>query len=267
MPAPVQCAPCCTTPLTISVPGGQGLPGGAAINGINAFTATSASFVIPAINSTVTINVLNSQWMAIGELLFISDGIKQGTFQVTAIPTTSSVTIKFLGFPGDSTPGSTIGSPAVVTPTGQKFTPPSPQNVYGSGAVYELTATPAQLAMGANPPTMAFAGSGTFLVWAWANIKFLSATWAANHTMDLHVRRTNNTPTDLAPAVTATTPIITTATQNFGSLWQLPPLIYVATIGDVLELWGSLSAQLDNYSAGVHAVQVTQTALIFQQLF
>ena len=264
---PVQCQPCCISTVTVAVPGVQGLPGNAGANGINAFTALTAPLVIPAVNSTVVAQVLNSQWIGIGELLFASDGIKQGTFQVTAVPTTTSVTLKFLGFPLDSTPASTIGAGGIVTPTGQKFTPPTPQSVYGSGAVYELTATPAQLAVGASPPTMAFAGSGTFLVWSGASIKFLSATWAANHTMDLHIRRTNNTPTDLAPAMTITTPIVTTATQQFGSLFSLPPLIYPATAGDVLELWGSLSAQLDNYSAGVHAVQAVQTWLIFQQLF
>jgi len=261
------CVPCCTTPQTTNIPGTEGLPGLNGNPGINAFTATTADFVIPAINSTVTALVLSSVWMAIGELLFVSDGTKQGTFQVTALPTATSVTLKFLGYPLDSNPGDTIASAAIVTPTGQKFTPTSPQTVYGSGTVYEMTAAPAQLAMGTNPPTLTLPDTRTYLLMALANIKFLSVTWAANHTADIHLRRTNNTAADLVPSLTLTTPIITTITDEYGE-FATPPIIYTpAQAGDIIQLWGSLSAQADNYSAGVHAVQVTQTALVAIQLF
>src|SRR5206468_822119 len=117
-----------------------------------------------------------------------------------------------------------------------KFTIPSPQTVYGSGAVYEMTAVAAQLAMGAGPPTLTIGSTGLFLLFALANVKFLSVTWAANHTMDLHLRRTNNTAADLVPAMTLTTPIITTITDTFG-LFSLPPIAYTpAQAGDTIEL-------------------------------
>lgn len=265
MSAIAPCVPCCATSTPVQIPGVEGLPGIDGANGVSAFTATTSPKVLQAVNATQTFDVLNSDWMAIGEFLFVSDGTDWGTFQVTAIPTSTSVTLKFLGRPGDASPGVTIDAAAVVTPTGAMFSTPAPTSKYGSGTVYEMTATPAQLAVGTNPPTITLPATGNFLLYAMANIKFLSVTWAANHTADVHIRRTNNTPADLAPAMTLTTPIITTITDEFG-LFNLPPIYYAGTSGDVLELWGSLSAVPDNNAAGAHAVQVTQTAIMAVQL-
>lgn len=268
MAATVACQPssCCTTVQTVNVPGVEGVAGTPGTNGVSSFTFTSASFVIPAVNSTVTASVLSSVWIAIGELLFVGDGSNMGTFQVTAIPSSTQVTLKFLGYPLDSAPAATITLGATVTPTGQKFTPAAPQTVYGSGTVYEMTASAAQLAVGTNPPTLTLASTGQWLIYGFANVKLLSVTWAAVHTWDLHIRRTNNTATDLTPAQSMVTPICTTLTSELNAV-QLPPISYAGTAGDTLELWGSLSALPDNTAAGVHAVQVTQTALVAVRLF
>lgn len=266
MPATTQCTPCCTTPQVTNVPGVAGDPGASGADGINAFTATTTNTTIPAVNSNVSVNVLNSDWMAIGELVFLSDGTDFGTFQVVTITSQTVVSLKFLGYPLDAAPGAIIGSGAVVTPTGQKFTAPTPQSIYGSGAVYEMAIATANLTMGSGATTLTLAGAGKWLLFAQANVKFLSVTWAANHTLELHLRRTNNTAADLTPTMTMTTPIITTITDTFG-LFSLPAIPYVpAQAGDIIELWGSISALPDNTAAGTHAVQVTQTALVALQI-
>lgn len=101
------CVPCCTTPLSVAVPGPTGQTG---------ITTTGASFVIPAIGSTVNITVGDSSWIKALKNLFISDGAVAGNFIVTLVNGATSITAKFLGFVGDSAAGSTIASGAVVMP-------------------------------------------------------------------------------------------------------------------------------------------------------
>lgn len=100
-----SCQPCCSTPTTTDIPGSQG---GSAI------TTTGASFVIPAVNASVTITVGDSSWISALKNLFISDGAHAGNFLVTAVNGLTSITAKFLGLVGDTAPGATVASGALV---------------------------------------------------------------------------------------------------------------------------------------------------------
>lgn len=115
------CVPgCCSTVPPVNVPGVEGEPGigtdGA--DGVNAYTVTLSDFVIPAVNSNVTVGVGTSIWMVVGEIVFAGDGTDQGHFQVVSLPGNTSAELKFLGYRGDSAPGATVDAGAGVTPSG-----------------------------------------------------------------------------------------------------------------------------------------------------
>lgn len=113
---------------------------------------------------------------------------------------------------------------------------------YAVGTAYSLTATPAQLTFGTTSPGVTITTAGTYLIQASANIKYNGATYAANQTATLKLRRTNNTAADIANSSrTSTLRVITTITDNVGVL-PLPEVVYTATAGDIIQLWGSVSA-------------------------
>lgn len=66
-------------------PGPQGLAGingTNGTNGLNAFTTTSASFVQPALNVSVTFSVVENRWIAVGQTIYISNA---GFYRVTSV--------------------------------------------------------------------------------------------------------------------------------------------------------------------------------------
>ena len=110
MPAVENCSTaCCTTTTTVNTPGDQGQ---------SAFTTTTSNTTIPAIGATVVVDVSNSDWMAIGQVVVLSDGVDVGHFEVTAIASAISVTLEFLGQTGDASPAAIIGSGAKVVAGG-----------------------------------------------------------------------------------------------------------------------------------------------------
>ncbi len=159
MSSPVPCTPnCCTTPQVVNVPGAQGLPGAPCVpcvNGVNAFTLTTADFVVPVTGNNVTVAVVNTAWMVIGQVLIIGQG---GTViadpgpmngQIVSIPSSTSVQVKALGYPGDVASGTTIGTGtnaggAVVGPAGLQIA--SPVGI-ANGGTGQVTAAAAARAL------------------------------------------------------------------------------------------------------------------------
>ena len=239
MSAVIPCTPCCPTTQTVNVPGAQGFNGADGTNGSNAFTATSAQFTVTD-GTAQTIQVLSSAWIAVGELLFISDGTHKGTFQVTAVPTTTSVTVAFLSYPLDTAVPFTMALAAVVTPTGQKFTPGTPKNLVGTGTVAVTSAT-TQLNVASNPPTWTIPDTHTYIIFSRAKFDSTGLTYAGTTALTLKLRRTNNTPADLL-SIVWTFPAAPVQNQSILAL-TLPPLFYTpAQVNDVIELWGATAA-------------------------
>lgn len=95
------CQPVCDTVTQVSVPGPAGINGTNGINGTsgqNAYTTVSILGAMPGELASVTLTVVNSDWMAIGEVVWLTrvDGTVKGYMQVTALPTPTSVTLKNL---------------------------------------------------------------------------------------------------------------------------------------------------------------------------
>jgi hypothetical protein len=218
------------------------------------------------VNNTVQVFALNTTWMGVGELVFISDGTTFATFQVTAIGSSTQFTAKFLGYPLDAAVG-TILLGAIVTPSGQRPSSFAPQSIYGSGAVYELTITDGILGVGTNPPTLTLSGTGTYLLFATATVNLLAAI-VGNESVNIHLRRTNPAAANIAPTMLNLLPNsgVTLLTQGFGLL-SLPCIPYSGTAGDVIELWGTIGVQISNFAAGTHSVRISQTSLVAVRLF
>lgn len=102
--------------------------GPAGLNGSNAFTITTNSFVQPAVSSTVVVPVSASGqytgiWAVVGQNIYIEGG---GYYEVTA-STTASITVENLGYTGNASVGATVATAANVSPAGL-------QGTSGSGA-------------------------------------------------------------------------------------------------------------------------------------
>lgn len=107
MSATLDCGTsCCAVPQTQNVPGVQGQ---------NAFTFTTASFVVPALGAQVTISVINSDWVSLGQTIFIEGA---GTFTVSNINSSTSVLLTYQNVSSNTATGNTIAAGAEVSPAG-----------------------------------------------------------------------------------------------------------------------------------------------------
>lgn len=116
------CTPCEEVPTT-QVPGpagNDGADGADGADGVNAFTLTSADFVMPAELANVTTTVVDNTWMAVGQPIFIETA---GFFEVVSVNVDGvTVTIKNL----EDTPNNAYldnVAPATNISTGVKVTP------------------------------------------------------------------------------------------------------------------------------------------------
>jgi hypothetical protein len=87
------------------------------VNGINAIGIVASDFVIPAIGSTVTVTLDSTAWCVVGAIV-IATG--PANFLVTVVPSSVTVTLEFLGYPGDIAPANTILAGSIVAPAGQR---------------------------------------------------------------------------------------------------------------------------------------------------
>jgi hypothetical protein len=153
---------------------------------------------------------------------------------------------------------------ALTATNGIFYAPNCPINTnftsYASGTAYTLTITPAQLAFGTTSPSITIQNAGTYTIRAGIGVKYVSATYAGAQTITLKLRRTNNTPADLTNGGrTVELPVLTTFTG--GDVMTTPEIIYTATAGDIVQIFGSISAtpsagSVQTDSAEIVAVRV-----------
>lgn len=92
---------------------------------MDAFSLVTAAFTVPVTGNNVTVAVVNSSWMVIGETLIFGQGVGSAltnpgpmTAKIVSIPSTTTVQVEALGQAGDVASGSTIDANAIVSPTG-----------------------------------------------------------------------------------------------------------------------------------------------------
>ena len=222
--------PCCNTIEVSQVPGPTGNAGNAGSNGINAFSITTASFVLPAANGTVT--------------------------GLVSFPSATAVLLQWLNYPGDATTGSTIASNATVTPTGQQG--PALANTFANGLTTGTTKGTAQSGLGLGQDAVISTGSGltqaitasatqvgaiavtipalgSWLYIATVAVDFLGVTFSANRTITANIRNVTQN-TDLASVVLHTQ---AQTTQNMQTTPMHIPFLLdtTAAVSDVLQIW------------------------------
>lgn len=133
--------------------------------------------------------------------------------------------------------------------------------IYAAGTAYQLTAVSTALAFGTTSPALTIDKAGTYLLTGRANIKYNGATFAASRTVDLKLRRTNNTAADITNTlITGATDVVTTKTFTFGVL-NTPQVLYTANAGDIISLFGDVSViptvgSLDVVEASIVALRL-----------
>ena len=118
-----NCACACPTPEIIEIPGSpgeNGTAGAAGTNGQNAFTTTTAGIDLPGAAGPVVSpsTFVSTSWMAINQVIWVSDGTNGAHFKVLTKPSTTSATLEWLDYVGDSVATTTIASGATATPSG-----------------------------------------------------------------------------------------------------------------------------------------------------
>lgn len=135
-------------------------------------------------------------------------------------------------------------------------------SVYAVGTAYSLTGSSAALDFGTTDPNLTFSKAGTYLVIPRIVVKYNGATFIANQTLTLKLRRTNNSAADLTNSQTVLTlRVITTITDGFEV--TMPPVFYTTSnADDIVTIYGVLSA---TPSAG--SVDVVEASIIAVRLY
>lgn len=253
MSTPINCCLPCPTVEVTAVPGPEGANGADGAPGINAFTITSADFVVPAINGSVTVNVGNSSWATVGQNIFIQGA---GTFSLTSKPGTGSMTLTYLNYAGNTHAGETITAGAGVSPAG---TQPSVTLLPGVSS-YQLAGS--QVLTNSSVQLLGSSvvlAAKSYLLLATFRLDYDVATFASHEAIEIKLRETVNGPADVANAiVNLNTPITSAVTGTFieGSL---PAVVYTAAAGDTVEMFGSIAAT--PYSGSIQVVELSILAL------
>lgn len=130
-------------------------PGGLkGVDGTNAYSTTTASFTMPLSGQTVTVAVDGNAWNYIGQVVSMQTA---GTFVVTALPTSTSLTLENTGASGNAAPTTSITS-------GKKLV-----NGSGGGGAATRTGVPREIYIDAaamvprtsNPPEVLSQEQGT----------------------------------------------------------------------------------------------------------
>lgn len=136
------------------------------------------------------------------------------------------------------------------------------KSVLAAGTVYSLTNTSAAVTFGTTSPSITLDQAGTYLIIARSNLLYNAATFAAVRDVTIKLRRTNNTPADLAAGMTTLikTAIITALTYTFGDVF-IAGLYTTTAVNDIVSLYADVSVvptvgSLDITEANIIAIRL-----------
>lgn len=134
--------------------------------------------------------------------------------------------------------------------------------IYAAGTPYTVTATSSALTFGTTNPTITFDKAGTYLLLSRTNYEFVGSTFAANRSLTTKLRRTNNTAGDLTNSPTVIGTNVVTTVNGVLQNVVTPPILYVATIGDIITVFADVSVVP---TAG--SLQATEASIVAIRLF
>ncbi len=114
-----------------------------------------------------------------------------------------------------------------------------------------------------NNGTITLTASGNYMLWGRTYLKYNNATFAGNQTGTIKLRRTNNTATDVS--FSTTSPVFDVVTSYTGGIGVIttPPVMYTSTAtGDIIGVFGSLSA-----APGAGSVEATEASVMAIRLW
>ncbi len=145
---------------TQGLPGSTGATGAAGTTGsagVNSFTTTTASFTQPAGSANVTVPVVNSTWMAAGQIIFVATG---GNYKVVSLPDSQDVVLQNVTYPGNAAPGTVIPTAQGVMVGGHLGASGVKGDTGATGATGATGVTGANGTNGATGPTSAIRHAG-----------------------------------------------------------------------------------------------------------
>lgn len=154
-----------------------------------------------------------------------------------------------------------LESPADKTKLDTLFLPQA-YDAYSSGTAPNLTATSSAIIFGTTSPQITIAVAGTYRINARAVINYNGLTVATSRTVTLKIRRTNNTAADIPNSNTdIITGITTLLTAPLAEIIT-PDVVYAASAGDVLTIFGGYSGT----TIAIGTLPVTQASIHAQRV-
>lgn len=95
------------------------------IQGVNAYTALTSSFVQPAVSGFIAVDVIDTSWMGTGQVLYVESG---GYYEVAGVIDGVTVSLENLGTSGNASPAATVLNASKVSPAG-------PEGATGGGSI------------------------------------------------------------------------------------------------------------------------------------
>jgi hypothetical protein len=169
------------------------------------------------------VNVLNSDWAALNQTIYISDGTNFAHFSVISKPSSTEFTLQWLDYPGDAIGTTVIANGAQVSPSGVLATLsgaiPTPMVDNTGGSASDTLAVGVGVATTTIPLTSLATGLSTLAIDLLTNytpgyaFKLLSFDWVttivgagagASQTFNLEIGATNVTGGVLNPTLAST---------------------------------------------------------------
>jgi len=185
------------------------------------------------------------------------------------ISNTGVATLKNTGTAGTYGSATTIpvttydaqGRETSVVNTAITFPGSSSIEATATGTSYNFTGTYAKITLGTTSPTVTLPAAGTYLIVTNAKVDYSGLTTLSTGNVNLKLRRTNNTATDVLATQSFPLGIVTLLTSTAADVDVRQFLYTTATSGDVIELWGQVTNTLSVGSVQIAANGATLTAV------
>lgn len=126
----------------------------------------------------------------------------------------------------------------------------------GAMSLFALAPSRALLDFGTTDPILTLQDAGTYKITGGVGLKYSAATYAGAQTVTVKLRRTSGSAADLTSGGrTVELPVLTTFTG--GDFIGLPPIYYTANAGDVIQIFGSVSATPSAGSVTCDSAEIT----------
>ena len=240
--------------------GANGSNGTNGSDGVNSFTSLTNQFTQPAIAGTETIDVGNSDWMSVGQVIYISTG---GYYEVINVNSSVEIEVENLGYAGNETAGQPVEIPATISPGGligatgatgpAGGTSVSSDEQAGVGTDYGLLAAYDQVVFGTTQAEVVLLGAGRYLIQAIVGV-VTSGTPFEHYNFKLR---------DATGAADITGSEQTQILENDTQVQVVLSAIFTAAGGETIQIWGQ---NTDSGGPPSGSVKSTETKLWYLKL-